>query len=692
MHDDNDEPIAVTGADTPVPMSEPLDPEGAMPDESGPDGPLPRGPLPIPPIPFPPPRPCKIDVKEGCYRITFVPTTGFNVFYGTLRVDRHGGSGPTTVSGDLYRFLNLPSLVGPLTEATFSSALAGQDSPTEGGVSARLPFPFPFPFPIHFGIPVYPRNKYYSYLKVTGMTPTVFGPCRLAIRVDEYVYTQPAAGSFDGSFPSTPTRSITLFLTPQAPPVGFSGPYFSGTLSEGGTNRGTFTMGWVSGFFRRATLEIDTLAGAVTPQPVPALTGGGTEDFRSVFATAGWDLAVIRDQTNIPVPAGVTATNCWSAADLHAVMVANRNAAANLDQTWWIHLLMVPAKMGCGRGVMYDTIGVPREGVASFSDDGYPTSDSANFGTAANKKQRDVPRAFMRSACHEVGHGFNQQHQEITSFGEPGADNSIMTTSPSVANVLGGPTTGDPGVFPTDIHLSFNDHVRHHLVHFPDPVVRPGGMSFGTGHSSTVPQSDTDRFFFEPEQMALTLKSGGERIKLGQPLSLSWEVANKTRQTIPVPSDLRREALHAQVTIVNPAGVTRLAPPAAIMSDSGSIQDLPPGATRGAKTTLFYSSRGFAFKTPGQYIVKLQIGWDVGGVPVGVRGEIDVWVDYPVSDADNALAAAMMHHEVGAMIAMGGKTHQIQAAGARLEKAVAGHPEHPVVKAIASHLSGQSKP
>ena len=54
--------------------------------------------------------------------------------------------------------------------------------------------------------------------------------------------------------------------------------------------------------------------------------------------------------------------------------------------------------MGCGRGVMYDSIGVPREGVASFCDDGYPTSESSNFGTAANKKQRDVPRAFLSSA------------------------------------------------------------------------------------------------------------------------------------------------------------------------------------------------------------------------------------------------------------------------------------------------------
>ena len=82
---------------------------------------------------------------------------------------------------------------------------------------------------------------------------------------------------------------------------------------------------------------------------------------------------------------------------------------------------------------MYDQIGVPREGCASFSDDGYPISDSSNFGTAQNKKQRDVPRAFLRSATHEVTHTLNQIHQEQETV----ADNSIMTTTPSVADVLG---------------------------------------------------------------------------------------------------------------------------------------------------------------------------------------------------------------------------------------------------------------
>jgi hypothetical protein len=377
MHDFNDEAFDLTGADTFVPLAEPLI-AGNFPHHPGPE-----------PIPEPGDGPtvCQIDVKEGCYRIAFMPNTGNVVFNGTLRVDRSGGQGPTTVSGDLYRFFMLPSPGGPLTATALTAALAGP----VGATDSSTPLPFPVSLPVPLGIPIYARNKYFSYLKVTKMESSTTGTCQLLIRAEEFVYTQPPAGSFDGSFSSTATRTVTLALTPQPPPVGFSGPFFSGTLSEGGANRGTFSMGWVSRFMRKATLEIDTLAGAVVPQPVPALSGGGTEDFRTAFATAGWDLSVIRDQTNIPAPAGVTPTDCWSAADLHAVMEANRSPTADLDQVWWLHLLIVPAKMGCGRGVMYDTIGVPREGVASFSDDGYPPSDSPNFGPAANKKQRDVP-------------------------------------------------------------------------------------------------------------------------------------------------------------------------------------------------------------------------------------------------------------------------------------------------------------
>ena len=142
------------------------------------------------------------------------------------------------------------------------------------------------------------------------------------------------------------------------------------------------------------------------------MAAGGTEFFDTVFAKTGWQLTVVQDQLNVPVPAGVVPTNCWSSADLHALMTTVRNPATNLDTEWHVHMIVVPAKLGCSRGVMYDQIGVPREGCACFCDDGYPTPTRRTSVLAANKKQRNIPRAYLRSATHELTHTLNQIHQE----------------------------------------------------------------------------------------------------------------------------------------------------------------------------------------------------------------------------------------------------------------------------------------
>jgi hypothetical protein len=614
---------------------------------------------------------CFIDLKEGCYRITYRPTVGISTFNGTMRVDKAGGK--TTISGDLYRFLNIifPSTTLPITATT---AVVKPKVSTAAIATASLATPLSAIsiFPRLQNIPIYPRNKYYSYLKVTKVqTSSIFAPagqCKLTLTAQEYVYTQPPAGSFNGTFPPTPgTRTVTIVLSQVPPPFGFAGPYFEGRLFEGGVDKGSFSMGWVSSYFRRAKVEVDTLTGSVSPQPVPAISGGGTEDIRTVFATAGWDVTVKYDQTNVPVPGGVTATNCWSSADLHALMLNVRDPATNLDTEWHIHLVVVPAKLGCGRGVMYDTIGTPREGVASFSDDGYPHTDTTvatNFGTAADKKQRQVPRAFMRSASHELGHGFNQIHQEQ----EGGGDNSIMTTSPGVADFLGGSGTGAPGVFPDNINLGFNTHVRHHLVHFPDIVVRPGGMTFGTGHSSTVPEADKNRHFFSDDEMELRLALEHDQIHLGEPLQLSWELVNNSGAALPAPTDVRIEAQHTFISVVNPHGNSKPMASFVIETESANIAMLDPGKSLKADTRVFWSARsGFAFDTPGRYTIEARIVWGVSGAQVGVKASANVWVNYPQSEADNQAASTLLHHEVGMYVALGGGAKHLKEAVSRLE-------------------------
>lgn len=593
---------------------------------------------------------CKIDLREGCYRITFQPKMSTNIFYGTLRVDKGGGK--TVLSGDLYRFLS-PNVSVPSRVAAAASAAT---RPASNSIFSR-------PLPI----PIYARGKYYSYLKVIDIKmPTSASKCSFTLVAQEYVYTQPPPGAFNGTFPPAPgTRTVQLVLSPAIPLPGYTSVYFEGKLFEDATEKGTFKMGWVSSYFRRATLEIDTLKGAVAPQPVPAASGSGKEDFKTVFKTAGWNLNVIYDQKDIPVPAGVNANACWDHADLHALMTKVRKPTTDLDKEWRFHLIVVPAKMGCSRGVMYDQLGVPREGSATFSDDGYPAASSDFFGTAEGQMQRNVPRAYLRSACHEVGHGFNQIHQEQ----EDGADNSIMTTTPSVAEVLGDASTGDPGVFPDQIKLGFNEHVRHHLIHFPDIAVRPGGLTFGSGHNSLTPQADEDRHYFSAEDLELRLKPERAQLELGEPLRVEWELVNNSAEIIPVPSDLRLEAQYAFITVINPHGVSKPMPSFIIECEAASIINLEPQKSLVAETRLYWSSYGFAFERAGRHLIEARVLWSIAGVPFGVRAAASVWVNFPQTNADNNAAATLLHPEVGKYVALGGGANHLTEAVARLEAA-----------------------
>ncbi len=152
------------GAGGPVPMSEPLSEAGGT---AAPATAPATSPIAIPPLPpFPV---CIINLKAGCYRITYRPV-GFNVFNGTMRVDKSGGT--TTISGDLYRFLNLIIPVTPIGPTPLKPQVI-----TAGGASLKTPPTSISIFPILLNIPIYARNKYYSYLKVTNIqTSPIFAP------------------------------------------------------------------------------------------------------------------------------------------------------------------------------------------------------------------------------------------------------------------------------------------------------------------------------------------------------------------------------------------------------------------------------------------------------------------------------------------------------------------------------------
>lgn len=630
-----------------------------------PEGPSGRSFPELPPGPVAEPGPGLI---PGCYQISFEPESTHSTYRGTMRVEVPGIPGI-----DPEHFSNPYVHRDPIH--AFETVISGD--------LYLFPRAAPAPFPVPGAVPVYPRQNYYSYLKVIALRSRALGVYTLEI--EEYYYTHPGPGEFDGLFSPVPGRIFSVVLE-------FNGSFFEGR-AYGPGETGIFRMGWVTPFFRQAILEVDTVEGAIPPgvgetevpsrPPLGSRLPPGLEDFETIFATGGWRLDVVYDSTALPVPEGVNPNSCggegWTNGALHGLMHRVRREDIDLDREWRLHLLVVPGGMGCGRGRMYDIIEAPREGVVSFSNDGYPRSGSVHFGSAEGRMQREVPRAFLRSAAHELGHGFNQIHQEM----EGGADNSIMTTTPSVANVLGGP----PGVFPDDIELEFNHTVRGHLIHLPDPVVRPGGLPFG----NRFDPGDQELHFFKPEELELKLSLKVKRLKLGEPAQLQWQLINNTGISIPVPNDISVSALHTHIHVIKPDGLPEVIRPFVINCEGTSMQNLQPGHKLESETTLFWSSRGFAFQMPGKHVVEVRIIWNEAGMLNGVKAIAEIWVDYPDNNIDNEIASLIMHNEVGIYVALGGHAPHLKEAVSRIQQIISKHSKHPVSKALAGFFKPLKK-
>ena len=630
---------------TPNPLG-PIGPPEPINPQPGLEFPLrPRDPVWRPPWRF-----CFTNLREGCYTITFrrkgVPWWG-NYLAGTVRVEKLGRG--YRISGDLYRRSFL--IFDPGFEVARESLLRLNATDEEGDAGGV--------------IPIYPRRKYFSYLKGTRAQTFKVVPrgssCSFTLNFDEFFYTHPATG-FSGTFPANASRSVRYELSKTSTPDSYSGKAY-----EGSTELGTVSMRWVSPKFRRANLEVRRLQGAELPPTV------GTNNFRSIFADAGWDLTVTTISSAMTKPASLSsqsATSCWSTSNLHRLMQAVPGYDPSvLDSEWKAYLLAVPAQLGCFRGVMFDQSGdlndIKREGAGTFSHDGFPASDSSNFGTAEGDQMKDQPRAFLRSATHEVGHTFNQIHQSF----EGGNDNSIMTTTPSVADFL----AAGGQVFPNNISLRFNQTVRRHLIHQPDPYVRPGAMRF-VGNAINAPEADQ---VATVDAIDVNVKAGSNTIRLGEVLPLTWTATNTSDRPVPMPSRLDCKSLNARISVAGPRGnITFLRPVNIDVCASNPNVDLEPGEKRVGEGNIFYGSDGFAFTEPGRHTIDVVVFWEADGAQMMSSGSTDVWVAYPLTEKDNEIASLLLDARVGEAVAHGdtalaeGSAERI-AAATKLQR---GHP------------------
>ena len=635
---------------------------------------------------------CHTNLKDGCYSIS-INTTSMTLlnrgWQGTIRVDR--AEGDICFSGDLYTKKRFLIAAKPVAGIRDYNLVRPQRSAAEL-IHENIYMEYPF---VKKKIPVYPRRRYYGYL--LGTSAQFFAivhrkaPCTFNLDFDFYEFDHDDTG-YEGTFPFAPTQSIRLSLQHTD-----TDDKYTGKMYEGATELGTVTMEWVSSRFRKAYLDIHTLQGAEAPQGVDDPDGTGQETFRTIFATADWDLTVSYKSPDIAIPASLVgvqeADECWSRENAHELLESvSTYDPAVLDKKWKVHLIAIPGELGCSRGKMFDNeidatdIGdvnnVAREGAVTYSHDGY---NHPNFGDDENDLQIDHPRAFIRSAAHEVGHAFNMIHQSD----EGGSDNSIMTVSPAVAGELAAAGLD----FPEDIALAFNVLCRHHLIHRPDPWVRPGAMEF-TGSLAGSPEAD-DVYFYDPSQLKLEINLSRKNIKLGEILKVSWKVTNRSKFPIVFPEHVTDSSFTARVSITYPDGTIRYVRPVEVKADiENPLTILKAGQSRAAETTLFWNKKGFIFTNPGRHAIGINILWADEGCYACVSGSEELWVDYPVTVHENEAAALILHKDVGRYVAFNGRK-PIRAAITRIEKVVSRYKTHPAsgaLKDIPGHRYSKVKP
>jgi hypothetical protein len=540
------------------------------------------------------------------------------MYDGTLRVECHNAG--RTASGDLYqrtvRILTLPPIdpIPPLVPIPPFDPVPVPPGPVENPGSMSdfgplLPILSGAPNPAN-GIPILRRSRYRYYVRVTSLPELFYRGAGFTLGFELWRYTAPNGWALESTLSA---RMIRM-----AAPTGYPSPsdYAEGDVKNAtGSVVGRLTMGWLSPYYRRCSVEIDTVSGSEQPT-----TDAAGHTWQSVMDELGWQVDVRLSDTNVAEPSG----DSWSDAEMHAAMLARRDAV-KLDREWRYHVLAVKNIDSTPRGIMYDAAGtdsnnVPREGIGIPShwtiDPGWGTVSGQRFGTAS--------APYFRTAIHEIGHALGLVH----NF----ADFGFMCTSDVIA---AGGTPSNP--FPNNIQWSYHTDNLKQLRHYPDPFVRPGAVAFG-GASSTTPAITPTDLEVDVDGLALVVTPLLGEVPIGAPVRVGIGLVNRSAQPMRVPADLSLKGDFVSGEVVDPTGNARSFRTVVRCIEDHAFMLLQPGESIEDSMTLMRGSEGALFAVPGVHEVRVEVHWDAEEMIARVEGGTTVMVT-GAADADHAAAA-----------------------------------------------------
>lgn len=528
----------------------------------------------------------------GCYLINYTPAAGSLTTYdGTLRVD--AATGRLLASGDLY---GRPVI---MNDETLEPALGRAPDPAAG-------------------IPIFPLKSYRYYLRVGRIEVAadtftlVFDACRFSL--------EPAV-QLGGSSTLWPKEStLTARLARAVAPAGFPMPqrYFAGDVAdETGTIAGRLTMGWVSSSLRRASVEVDRLPVAKFPTDAGA---GAT--WKSLFAEVGWDLTVIPGDENVPDSGG----EFWSGADAHKAMDLHAEGT-DFNKEWRYYILAVrriksvmAPQLG-ERGYMFDKDSddldnLPRQGLLIASD--WPIPSTREWGRLGGKSLGETV-AYFRTAVHELGHALGLDHNE--------SDNGIMCTTDKIA----ARSVGSGSVFPDNIQWSFASDDAHRLRHWPDNIVRPGGVGWFPNNPGPIQSILSDKLRLEAAPVA-------RQVPLGAPVRIDLRLINTTPVFSKGPLRLSLMAGSVRGSVIDASGTVRMFAPLVVNENPDAFDNIAPGASLDGSLTVLRGPQGALFPAAGAYRVVVEAQWRSDNLELFAVSETRVTVT-PAVDAAHAEAA-----------------------------------------------------
>src|SRR5215204_4597364 len=388
-----------------------FDEQGNLVDTGAPAPPLPVpsfGPmLPVPPPvlspPFPPPitaRACPITTLDGSWLVEFAPQGGpaspvfpLTHIRGPMRIEV--GAASLRISGDIYA-RRMPF---------------APNGPVAPGPPRAMPW-----------YPQLPMTQYVWYFRSTGCT---YAAGQLQFTFERRLWDRAAR-----AFTTTDAGQMTLTCRR---PLGLSTRIarlrrMNGTARIGGrTYHVTATK--TSTMYRGCAVEVDAMTNRRWPATA-AMCSGAVIDFRSVYATAGWEVQVTVDDTALPEDPQL------SVPELQTLIAGHETPAT--DPSQWRMWLLVGSAQGTLFGLMFDDDAAPREGAVGFADPQFG-NDPTIAPFARNQPLGAVPLAFLRTLVHEAGHALNLFHPKHDVHAPP-IGTSIMNQT---GDVMGFATTAN---------------------------------------------------------------------------------------------------------------------------------------------------------------------------------------------------------------------------------------------------------